>query len=144
MRIRQLNHSVYQVQYHVVWGTKYRRKFLKHYVRKELILSLYKVQRKYPDWYFHQINTGDDHVHLRIEIPPKYSVAEVIQQLKASSSAHLKHKFKFISNIYEKQGNIWSVGYFVSTVGLNEDQIKKYIERQNRYDTGVDITDEFS
>jgi len=58
MRIRRLNHSVYQLQYHLVWGTKYRRKFLKHYVRKTLIDSLYKTQKRYPDWFFHKINTG--------------------------------------------------------------------------------------
>ncbi|HEX9503248.1 MAG TPA: transposase, partial [Patescibacteria group bacterium] len=64
MRIRQLNHSVYQIQYHIVWGTKYRRKILKHYVRSELIKFLYEVQRQYPDLYFDNINTGDDHVHI--------------------------------------------------------------------------------
>jgi len=142
MRIRQLNHSCYQIQYHLVWGTKYRRKILKHYVRKELIQLLYKVQRSYPDWYFHQINTGDDHVHLRIEIPPKYAIAEVVQKLKSYSSQFLKKKFKFIKDIYSD--SIWSVGYFVSTIGLNEDQIRKYIERQNNFDKGIDITSEFS
>ena len=143
MRIRQLNHSVYQIEYHLVWGTKYRRKILKHYVRKELIRGLYKIQRKYPDWYYHKINTGDDHVHLLIEIPPKYSIAEVVQKLKADTSQILKKRFKFITKIYPK-GNIWSVGYFVSTVGLNEEQIKKYIERQSNFDKGVDMSSEFS
>ena len=72
MRIRQLNHGVYQVLYHLVWGTKYRRKFLKHYVRTELIKSLYNIQKRHPDWYLHKINTGDDHVHILLEFPPKY------------------------------------------------------------------------
>ena len=143
MRIRQLNHSVYQIQYHIVWGTKYRRKVLKYYVRKELIKCFYKIQRKYPDWYFHRINTGDDHVHLLMEIPPKYVVSGVVQKLKSISSAHLRKHFKFIDKIYE-DGTLWSVGYFVSTVGLNEENIKKYIERQSRFDKGVDITKEFS
>lgn len=142
MRIRQLNHCAYQIQYHLVWGTKYRRKILKHYVRKELIKVFYKTQRSYPDWYFHEINTGDDHVHLLIEIPPKYAIASVVQKLKAYSSQHLKKNFKFIRNIYSD--SMWSVGYFVSTVGLNEKQIRKYIERQNNFDIGIDITKELS
>jgi len=116
---------------------------LKYYVRQELVKDMYKVQRKYPDWYFYQINTGDDHVHLRMEIPPKYSVSSVIQKLKSHTSAHLRKKFKFIDKIYS-DGNMWSVGYFVSTVGLNEDQIKRYIEIQNKYDQGIDLTGEFS
>lgn len=143
MRIRQLNHSVYQVQYHIVWGTKYRRKVLKHYVRKELIKNLYKTQQRHPDWYFHRINTGDDHVHLLIEFPPDYSIAAVVQELKSCSSAHLRNKFKFIDKLYIHSG-LWSAGYFVSTVGLNEENIRKYIEKQNNYDKGFDITTEFS
>lgn len=141
MRVRQLNHSVYQTEYHLVWGTLYRRKFLKHYVRKELVKKIYNIQKKYPDWYFTKINTGDDHVHLLMEIPPKYSVSEVVQKLKAYTSAHLKQKFKFISEIYDGKG-IWGTGYFVSTVGLNEAQIRKYIERQNNFDRGFDLTGE--
>ncbi|MBU1083129.1 IS200/IS605 family transposase [Patescibacteria group bacterium] len=82
MRIRQLNHSVYQLQYHLVWGTKYRRKFLAHYVRTELIKSLYKVLKRHPDWYLHNVNTGSDHVHLLIEIPPIFAIAAVARELK--------------------------------------------------------------
>ena len=141
MRIRQLNHSVYQILYHIVWGTKYRRKILKHYVRSELIKSFYKTQNRHPDWYFHKINTGDDHVHLLLEFPPFLTVAAVVQELKSCSSFHLRKKFKFINDMYNHSG-IWSDGYFVSTVGLNENNIRLYIERQNNYDRGVDITSE--
>src|SRR3989344_5566714 len=137
MRVRQLNHSVYQTEYHLVWGTLYRRKFLKQYVRTELVKALYSVQKKYPDWYFVKMNTGDDHVHLLMEIPPKYSVAEVVGKLKAYSSAHLRQKFNFIAKIYDGKDRIWGTGYFVSTVGLNEGTIKKYIERQNSFDLGI-------
>jgi len=144
MRIRQLNHSVYQTEYHLVWGTLYRRKFLKNYVRAELIKALYKTQKEYPDWYFVKINTGDDHVHILIEIPPKYAVSEVVQKLKARSSFYLRKKFDFISKIYDGKDGIWGTGYFVSTVGINEAQIRKYIEKQNNFDRGIDLTGEFS
>lgn len=143
MRIRQLQHSVYQVEYHVVWGTLYRRKFLKHYVRKHVIECFYWIQKDHPDWYFVEVNTGEDHVHLLMEIPPKYSVAEVIQKLKAQSSFQLRKRFRFIREIYDGKDGIWSTGYFVSTVGLNEDRIRKYIERQNIFDQGWDVTGEF-
>ena len=144
MRVRRLNHSVYQINYHLVWGTKYRRKILKSYVRSELIKSLYRTQRRHPDWYFRSINTGDDHVHLLIEIPPKDAVANVVRELKATSSAHLKKRFPFIQKIYRKRGRLWSAGYFVSTVGLNENQIRRYIEQQNVWDRGVTLSDELS
>ena len=101
------------------------------------------MQRRYPDWYFEKINTGDDHVHLLMEVPPKYKLSEVVQKLKVQTSKDIKKKFKFIDKIYD-DGKLWSVGYFVSTVGLNESQIKKYIEKQNKYDRGFDVTKEFS
>ena len=143
MRIRRLNHSVYQVVYHIVWGTKYRRKILKQYVRKELVQSLYRVQRREPSWYIHQVNTDEDHVHLLIEFPPKYSVAKVVQELKIQSSKDIKKKFGFIRRIYERRG-MWGTGYFVSTVGLNETQIRRYVARQSEYDQGEDVATEYS
>ncbi len=144
MRIRKLNHSTYQVNYHIVWATKYRRKIIKEYVREELVKSLYKVLRKHPDWYIHKINTGDDHVHILMEIPPKYAVSDCVREVKIYSSKEIQKKFKFIRQIYEKKEGMWSVGYFVSTIGMNEERIKKYIDMQNRYDKGVDISKEFS
>jgi putative transposase len=78
-----------------------------------------------------------------LELPPKYSVAEAVQKIKSITSQHLRKRFKFIDRIYDHSG-IWSVGYFASSVGLNESQIKKYIERQNQQDLGIDLTSEFS
>jgi putative transposase len=143
MRIRRLNHSVYQTEYHIVWGTLYRRHFLKQYVREAFIEGLRRIQRDYPTWYFLKVNTGDDHVHLLMEIPLKYAIVEVVQKLKARTSIYLQDRFRFIRAMYP-DGSIWSTGYFVSTVGLNEENIKKYIARQNQYDRGTDETGEFS
>jgi putative transposase len=78
-----------------------------------------------------------------IEIPPKYAISDVLRVLKSESSACIRSKFKFIDDIYKETG-IWGTGYFVSTVGLNEQQIRKYIERQNILDKPIDITNEFS
>lgn len=142
MRIRKLNHSVYEVQYHIVWGTKYRRKILKEYVRTELFKCLQKLTRKYPGWYFHRINAETDHVHVLMEIPPKMSVSEAVKKMKCESSLSLKRRFKFIREMYDE--GMWSVGYFVSTIGMNEGRIRRYIELQNQYDLGLDLTSEFS
>jgi putative transposase len=132
MRTRQLNHSTYQHQYHIVWGTKYRRKFLKSYVLIELKKSLYATVKKYPTLWIETLNADEDHVHLHIEIPPNITVSDAVGKLKKNSSAHLRSKFKFIREIYLDKDGIWSVGYFSSTVGLNEQMVKRYIERQDR------------
>jgi len=133
MRIRSLNHSTYQHQYHLVWGTKYRWKYLKPYVKEELLACLFSVVKKYPTLHLEAVNVDEDHVHLQIEISPDVPVSEVVQRIKAGSSIHLKKKFKFIREMYI-EGNIWSVGYFSSTIGLNEQQVKLYIQRQGRKD----------
>jgi putative transposase len=102
-------------------------------VKIELLASLNKVIKKYPELQIIAINTDNDHIHIQIEIPPDVSVAATVQQLKSMSSSHLKRKFKFIKTMY-LDGGIWSVGYFSSTIGLNEEQIKKYIAWQGQRD----------
>lgn len=133
MRTRSLNHSVYQTQYHIIWGTRYRRKYLKDYVEKEFVSACYAVVKKYPTLYIHTVKTDQDHVHLQIEIPPNLSIATVVQKLKIESSVRIKKRFKFVREMYI-DGSIWSVGYFVSTIGLNEAVIKRYITYQGKKD----------
>ena len=136
MRIRNLNHSKYQIVYHIVWGSRYRRKYIKEYTKQELRKYLFSATKKYPTLHISTFNTDEDHVHLQIEIPPNLSVAAVVGRLKSESSAVLKQKFKFIRNMY-LDGSIWSVGYFVSTIGLNDEMIKKYIANQGKKDRGT-------
>ena len=133
MRIQSLNHSTYQHQYHIVWGTKYRRKYLKEYVKPEFVNNVKKVLEKHPTLFVRAINVDNDHIHLQIEIPPNIPVCKVVQLIKQTSSIHLKKKFKFIDKMY-LESNIWSVGYFSSTIGLNDKQIKKYIDNQGKVD----------
>ena len=130
MRVQSLNHSTYELQYHIVWGTRYRRKWLKDYVQVELWKSLRSTVKKYPTLHIIEMNTDQDHVHLQIEIPPNITIADAVCAIKSSSSLHLRKKFKFIDKIYLEKDGIWSVGYFVSSIGLNEERIRKYIQHQ--------------
>lgn len=125
-------HSAYQHQYHLVWGTKYRMKFIIPAVKAALQHSIYETVKKYPTLHVFTLNTNKDHVHVHMEIPPNLSVSSVVQKLKASSSFYLRKRFKFIRERYLEKEGIWSVGYFSSTVGLNEDQIRRYIEWQDK------------
>ena len=143
MRILQLNHSTYAVEYHLIWGTKYRRKIMKDYTRAEFIRSLVRLQKRYPSWYFHTVNTDQDHVHLLVEFPPSFSISTVVQKIKIVSSLALKRRFNFVRKIYSK-GSVWSTGYYVSTVGVNEKTVRKYITNQGKKDLGDDVTAEYS
>lgn len=130
MRIQSLNHSMYELQYHIVWGTRYRRKWLKEYVKQELLHSLYGTAKKFPTLHIVTVNTDQDHVHLQIEIPPNICIADAVRELKSRSSLHLQKKFKFIREMYLEKDGIWSVGYFVSSIGMDEARIRTYIEHQ--------------
>jgi len=127
-----LNHSTYKLQYHIVWGTKYSYKWLKSYVLAELRNSLRATLKKYPTLHIMENNSDADHVHIQIEIPPNISISDAVQKLKGASSLAIRKKFKFIREMYLEKDGIWSVGYFVSSVGLNEQQVKRYIEWQNK------------
>lgn len=132
MQTRSLNHSTYKLQYHLVWGTKYRRKWLKSYVKAALKKVLYETCKKYPTLFIRAVNTDEDHVHIQMEIPPSIAIADAVQKLKGTSSSALRKQFKFIREMYLEKDGIWSVGYFVSSIGLNETTIKRYIEWQDK------------
>jgi putative transposase len=117
-----------------VWGTKGRRKILKAYVLPELRKAFYEVVQKHPTLWIEAFNTDEDHVHVQIEIPPNILVADAVSKLKSISSQRLRKKFKYIREIYLEKDGIWSVGYFSSTVGLNETKIRRYIEWQGNRD----------
>lgn len=135
---RCLNHSVFQHQYHIVWGTKYRRQYIQEYVKPMFLVYVQRVLKKYPTVQLVELNTDKDHVHIQLSIPPNIAVSRVVQTVKQETSKLIKKRFKFIRNIYPNEG-IWSVGYFSSTLGLNEEKIRKYIEYQGKRDLGRQI-----
>ena len=81
-------------------------------------------------------NHDKDHVHMMIIIPPKYSVGKIVGIIKANTSRSMKQKFEFLKKCYYGTDGIWSDGYLVSTIGLNEEIIRKYIEKQGQEDLG--------
>ena len=85
---------------------------------------------------FEKVNYDVDHVHCMVSIPPKMSVGSVVRIVKANTSRGLKEKFSFIRDLYWGTDGIWSDGYFVSTVGVNEEVIQRYIENQRKEDSG--------
>lgn len=143
MRIQRLNHSVYKLEYHLVWGTKYRAKILKPYVKEKLLKSFQQTEFLYPTLHILKVNIAEDHVHLIVEIAPSVSIAAMVQKLKNHSSLNLKRKFKYIREMDDGCG-IWSMGYFVSSVGLNEKVIAKYVANQDKHDRPKNISFEFS
>jgi len=69
-------------------------------------------------------------------IPPKYAVRMVVETMRKNTSRHLNLKFRFLKRVYWDNRGIWSKGFFVSTIGINEAVIRKYVQMQEKEDTG--------
>jgi putative transposase len=78
---------------------------------------------------------GFDQDHLHMVIPPKYAIAQVMGTLKSQSASYLRRKYPHIKRIYWKENLVWSPGYFVSSIGLDEATIKHYVEHQGAQDS---------
>ena len=83
-----------------------------------------------------EVNHDDDHIHMLLSILPKMKVCDVVRRIKSVTGRLLKRKFDYMRKAYWGVDGIWSDGYFVSTVGLDEDIIRRYIEKQNHEDRG--------
>ena len=128
-------HSVYRLQYHVVWVTKYRRRILKPFVTEYLRKVLPKLLRSTPGVLIQTIGFDHDHLHMVMMIPPKYAISEVMGKLKGQSSKHMRKTFPWLGKVYWKENIVWSPGYFVSSVGIDENVIRNYVEYQGQKDS---------
>jgi REP-associated tyrosine transposase len=136
VKYKKQAHCVYQCEYHLVLVTKYRREVFNEGVFAYFMIKLKEINKYYPEIEFVEVNHDRDHVHMMLTIPPKMSVGSVVRIIKANTSKRLKEKFDFVKALYWGTDGIWSDGYFVSTVGLNEKVIKQYIINQGKEDTG--------
>ena len=130
--VHSLSHSKWNCKYHIVFAPKYRRKVF--YQGKKAAIG--KILRQLCDWKGVKILEAEacpDHIHLFVEIPPKMSVSGFMGYLKGKSALMM---FERHGNLKYKFGNrhFWSEGYYVSTVGLNEQTIRKYIKEQEKAD----------
>lgn len=136
MRFRKSSHAIYKTEYHVVWTPRYRRKIFVPGVRQYAQKLLKDLDGLDPDIEVLKVNVPLDHVHMVIVIPPRVSVADTIQFMKSQSGKLLKAKFPFLEKVMWGRSGIWSRGYCVSTVGLNEKEILAYVAHQDKEDRG--------
>jgi putative transposase len=127
---RLSGHGIYRTEYHVAWVTKYRQPVLDSKAGKHLAEFIPVLVETIPGCELIECNVQPDHVHIAIIIPPKYAVSDVIGQIKSKSSGDLWRHFKGFQRTYRKNNSIWSPGFFVRTVGVGEDEIRKYIREQ--------------
>ncbi len=127
-----LSHTKWNCKYHIIFIPKYRRKVIYNKLRTDIRVYIQDLCR----WKGVEIVEGHlmpDHVHLLLSIPPKMNISSFMGYLKGKSSMMI---FKDHANLRYKYGNcnFWATGYYVSTVGLNEATIRKYIRDQEKED----------
>ena len=130
MSIRRTKHAVYDIKYHIVWIPKYRKEILSKEVSDYLKATFSRIAEEY-GLGIDTMEVMEDHVHIFVEVPPKYSPAWVVQIMKSISARKIFEKFPEL----RKQlwaGELWNDGYFVRSVGdeVTADIIRKYIEYQ--------------
>ena len=131
-----LNHTKWECKYHVIFIPKYRRKVL----YKDLRRYLGEVFRRLAEQKESRIEEGHlmpDHVHMMIAIPPKYAVSQVIGYIKGKSAIHLARTYGERKRNFVGQ-RFWARGFFVSTVGRDEEVVREYIRRQEEEDKRLD------
>ena len=136
MKYNKQGHCVYYATYHIVVTTRYRRRVVKGGMGAYLKKAILGVQRRYPEIQIVEVNTDEDHMHVLVSIPPKMSVSQVVNLIKSNTGRAMRYKFPFLDEIYRKTPGIWSTGYFVSTIGIDQKVVQRYIEYQGREDSG--------
>ncbi len=128
-----LSHTSYRCKYHIVIVPKYRRLIIYNKLRLDIIEILKVLINRKPGLKLIEGEACADHIHILLEIPPKYSVSEIMGYLKSKSTLMI---FERHANLKYKFGNrhFWAKGYFVDTVGKNEKAIKEYIQNQLQED----------
>ena len=135
-KANSLAHTKWMCKYHIVFTPKYRRKIIYNQY-KESIRDILKQLCAYKGVEILEGHLMPDHVHMLVSIPPKLSVSQFMGYLKGKSALMIFDKH---ANLKYKFGNrhFWAEGYYVSTVGLNEATIKKYIQEQESHDIAMD------
>ncbi|MBI3245961.1 MAG: IS200/IS605 family transposase [Deltaproteobacteria bacterium] len=129
---QSLSHTKWECKYHVVFIPKYRRKVLYGQLRKYLGEVLRELARQKES----RIEEGHlqaDHVHVLLSIPPKYAVAQVVGYLKGKSAIHIARTYGGRAQNFVGE-HFWARGYFVSTVGHEEEAVRRYIREQEAED----------
>ena len=134
--VQSLRHTVWECKYHVVWVPKYRRKSLYEELRRYLG-EVFRDLARQRESRVEEGHLRPDHVHMLISIPPKHSVAQTVGFIKGKSAIHIARNYLGRRSNFTGQ-HFWARGYFVTTVGKDEEAVRKYIREQEEADRKLD------
>ncbi len=131
MSYRKTAHSVYDLKYHIVWITKYRKPILRGEIGKR-VRELIRQTSASLDVYIIKGHVSKDHVHLLVSVPPNLAISELVKRLKGRSSRLMLDEFGELRKVYWGR-HLWARGYFVASSGnVTDEVIAEYIEKQGQ------------
>jgi len=124
-------HTTHRLRFHLVWTPKYRKRVLEGTVAVR-VADLFQQACEVNGWQLHELNVQPDHVHLLLQIPPRVSVAKVVNLLKGGSSRVLRQEFPELEEFLWGR-SFWCDGYFAESIGQTEEGvIRRYIKAQGK------------
>ena len=139
---QSLSHTKWECKYHVVFIPKYRRKVLYGQVRQDLG-EVFRELARQKESTIEEGHLQADHVHILLSIPPKYAVAQVVGYLKGKSAIYIARTYGGRLRNFLGE-HFWARGYFVSTVGRDEEAVRRYIRAQEAEDRRLEQLDLFN
>ena len=138
-RFKRLSHSIYECKYHIVFCPKYRYRIFTDDIAEYTRQQFYQLCRQKELLEILELNVKSDHIHLVMSIPPKYSVSNVMGYLKGKLALKLFERYEQLGRRYWGR-HLWTRGYCVSTVGLDEEKIRLYVKWQDKKDKRDEAT----
>ena len=130
-RFRKLSHTLYECKYHIVFCPKYRLRVLVGDVAEQVRQEIYRLVGQKDGIEVLELNIQPDHIHMVVWIPPKYSVSNFMGYLKGKLAIRLLNRNEQLMKRYWGR-HLWSRGYCVSTVGMDEEKIRIYVKWQEK------------
>ena len=134
---KRLSHTIYECKYHIVFCPKYRFRILKGEIAGFVLKNIYQLLSYKEKVEVLEANVQPDHVHMVVSIPPKYSVSSLMGYLKGKLALRLFQRYEKLGKRYWGR-HLWSRGYCVSTVGLDEEKIRLYVKWQEQKEKEIE------
>jgi len=137
-RFKRLSHSLYECKYHIVFCPKYRYRILKDAIAEYVKQQVYQLCKQKEQVEMLELNVQVDHVHMVVCIPPKYAVSDFMGYLKGKLALRLFQQYESLGKRYWGR-HLWARGYCVSTIGLDEEKIRKYVQWQEKQEKQAEM-----
>ena len=136
-RFRKLSHVVWHCQYHIVWVPKYRYRVLKDRVGFEISKTI-RIFSERLGCEVVELNVQVDHMHLLVMVPPKLSISQLVGTIKGKSAIQIFKQFPYLKQKPYWGNHFWAKGYYVDTVGVDAEMIRKYVKYQEKIEKDLE------